>query len=89
MDSEFLLHVLLEELAPVNIEIKMAGSTSKHFNVKQLRALEVIAPPLSLQKEFAIRVSEIRELKTKQTASRERLDDLFQSMLHRAFNGEL
>ena len=29
------------------------------------------------------------EAKVEQVASRKRLDDLFQSMLHRAFNGEL
>ena len=34
-------------------------------------------------------VTEIRELEAEQTTSRTRLDALFQSMLHRAFNGEL
>ena len=89
MKSEFLLNVLLEELAPANIQMKMAGSTSKHFNVGQLRALEVIAPPIPLQKEFAQRVAEMRELEAAQAASRARLDALFQSTLHRAFQGEL
>ena len=37
----------------------------------------------------AARVSEIRAMKTAQAASRRRLDDLFQSLLHRAFQGEL
>jgi type I restriction enzyme S subunit len=46
-------------------------------------------PPLALQKEFAQRVTEIRELEAGQATSRTRLDALFQSMLHRAFNGEL
>ena len=43
---------------------------------------------VSLQKEFAQRVREIRELEATQAAS-QRLEALFQSMLHRAFNGEL
>jgi hypothetical protein len=46
-------------------------------------------PPVPLQKKFAQRVIEIRDLEAAQGASRRRLDDLFQSMLHRAFNGEL
>lgn len=46
-------------------------------------------PPLPLQKEFAQRVTEIRELEAGQAASRRRLEELFQSLLHRAFNGEL
>jgi len=46
-------------------------------------------PPLPLQKQFAARVSEIRAMQAEQAASRRRLDDLFHSMLHRAFQGEL
>lgn len=46
-------------------------------------------PPVSLQSEFAQRVKEIREMEARQAASRARLDELFQSMLHRAFSGEL
>lgn len=46
-------------------------------------------PPLTLQKEFAARVTEIRAMQVEQATSRRRLDDLFQSMLHRAFQGEL
>jgi hypothetical protein len=44
---------------------------------------------MPLQKELAARVSEIGAVQAEQTASRGRLDDLFQSMLHRAFNGTL
>jgi type I restriction enzyme S subunit len=43
-------------------------------------------PPLPLQKEFAQRVTEIRELEAAQAASHRRLEDLFQSLLHRAFD---
>ena len=59
------------------------------LNIKQIQEAPIILPPLALQKEFAACVTEIRELEAGQAASRRRLDDLFQSMLHRAFNGEL
>ena len=59
------------------------------INMTQLRALPVLLPPLVLQNEFASRVSEIRAMQAEQAASCRRLDELFQSMLHRAFNGEL
>jgi len=72
---------LLEETAP-----QMA---QKNINLKILRDLRIPVPPLTLQKGFAQRVKEIRELEASQAASRARLDALFQSMLHRAFNGEL
>ena len=35
------------------------------------------------------RVAEIRAMEIQQAASRRRLDDLFHSMLHRAFQDEL
>ena len=59
------------------------------INMRQLRAIPIPVPPLPLQQEFARRVTEIRALEAAQAASRLRLENLFQSMLHRAFNGEL
>jgi type I restriction enzyme, S subunit len=59
------------------------------FNASELSALKLPIPPLPLQKEFAARVTELRALETAQAASRTRLEELFQSMLHKAFRGEL
>lgn len=59
------------------------------INMTQLRALPVLLPPLTLQNEFAARVSEIRAMQDEQSASRRRLEHLFQSLLHRAFQGQL
>lgn len=60
-----------------------------NVNAKQLASIRLPLPPLPLQKEFAARVSEIRAMQAEQAASRRRLENLFQSMLHRAFQGEL
>jgi type I restriction enzyme, S subunit len=60
-----------------------------NINSKELKSIVVPVPPLDLQVEFAQRVTEIRELEASQATSRTRLDALFQSMLHRAFNGDL
>lgn len=62
---------------------------NRKFNASELSALALPLPPLPLQQEFARRVAEIRALEAAQAASRQRLDSLFQSMLHRAFEGEL
>jgi type I restriction enzyme S subunit len=62
---------------------------NRKFNASELSALKLPLPPLELQKEFAGRVSEIRAIQTEQSASRRRLEDMFQSLLHRAFQGEL
>jgi type I restriction enzyme S subunit len=54
-----------------------------------LRSISLPLPPLALQKQFAQRITEIRDFEASQATSHTRLDALFQSMLHRAFNGEL
>jgi type I restriction enzyme S subunit len=59
------------------------------MNTTVLKAPRIYVPPLPLQKEFAKRVTEIRELEAEQASSGCRLEDLFQSLLHRAFRGEL
>lgn len=41
------------------------------------------------KREFAARVFEIRAVQAEQAALHRKLDDLFQSLLHRAFRGEL
>lgn len=71
-----------------------ANISSKTSNVAHLGAgrfakIPFPLPPISVQKEFAARVTEVRAVQAEQAASRRRLEDLFQSMLHRAFNGEL
>lgn len=60
-----------------------------HLNAQQIGATPIFLPPLSLQREFAVRVAEVRNLQAQQARSRQRLEDLFQTLLHRAFSGEL
>ena len=89
LNAEFICELLNQRLGDKD---KIAGATGiaqQHFNIGEARKLEIGVPPLSLQKEFAVRVSEIRALQAEQSASRRCLDGLFQSLLHRAFQGEL
>jgi type I restriction enzyme S subunit len=65
------------------------GAIMKGLNTTIVKSLPIPIPPIPLQKEFAQRATEIRELEAGQAASRSRLDDLFQSMLYRAFDGDL
>lgn len=67
----------------------VTGSAQPKLNQANLNRMAFPVPPFTLQKTFADRVTEIRALEAEQAASRRRHDDLFQSMLHRAFSGEL
>ena len=85
----FLTSYLLYPTVVSKIQNMGKGQALKHLQITELAKLAIPLPPLPLQMEFAKRLVEIRELEAKQSASRKRLDDLFQSMLHRAFSGTL
>jgi restriction endonuclease S subunit len=59
------------------------------LHLNEIRKIRIPCPSSKEQDDFVARVTEIRALEAEQSKSRSRLDDLFQSMLHRAFSGEL
>lgn len=69
--------------------VSTAGHGTKKLDSNQLKAIVIAIPPAPLQRKFAELVQEIHQMEAEQTASRRRSEDLFQSMLHRAFAGEL
>lgn len=60
-----------------------------NLNLEILREIPIPIPPIELQQKFVAHVAEIQALQAMQKGSRTRFDDLFQSLLHRAFQGEL
>ncbi len=71
------------------VEMARGAVGQANINAKELKSIRIPVPPLPLQQEFGERVIEIRGFEAKQAISRVRIDDLFQSMLYRAFSGEL
>jgi type I restriction enzyme S subunit len=71
------------------LEDKAPESAQKNINLKILRNLEFMSPPLPLQTEFAKRIKKINLLKAKAQATLKEADDLFNALLQRAFRGEL
>jgi type I restriction enzyme S subunit len=65
------------------------GITMGVLNAGILKSVPICLPPVAMQNAFAARVADIRAMQSQQIASRARLDDLFQSTLQRAFEGEL
>jgi len=60
-------------------------------NISQpaLKKIMIPLPPLYLQQQFAARAEEIEAEKTRQAESRKKLDELFNSLMQKAFTGEL
>jgi type I restriction enzyme S subunit len=88
---EYLWALMVNEVMRRGVQRLASGSAGSMPNIskQRLRGVSIPVPPLLLQCQFAARVAEIRALEALQAESRRRLDDLFQSMLHRAFQGEL
>src|ERR1019366_3225407 len=89
--SDFLSFYFLtaEGLEKIGEASPGGAGRNRTLGLDALSRINVPLPPLPLQKEFAQRGIDIRELETAQAARRQRSDDLFQSLLHRAFEGEL
>ena len=65
------------------------GVRQKNLNLSMISNIEILFPPISLQNQFAKRVQAIEEQKVKAQESLEKSEELFQSLLQRAFNGKL
>jgi len=65
------------------------SGTQPNLNTGLMKNFRIILPPLSLQKEFSHRIATLEKLKTTHKASLEELNELFSSLQHRAFRGEL
>jgi type I restriction enzyme S subunit len=65
------------------------GQTRVRISMGQLAQLEVPIPPLPLQQKFSQIVQKTERLRAQQRESARQGEHLFQSLLHRAFRGEL
>jgi type I restriction enzyme S subunit len=66
-----------------------SGSTVGHINVKDIKKFKLIVAPLVLQNQFEERVQAVEQQKAQAQASLEKAEELFNSLLQRAFKGEL
>jgi type I restriction enzyme S subunit len=65
------------------------GVTMANLNKGIINRLPIVIPPISFQNQFAERVQSIELQKSKAQASLVKADELFNSLLQRAFKGEL
>ena len=65
------------------------GTSTKYLTLELLNRIHIPLPPVEVQKRFAVRVTQISELRSRQINRIAKLDALFTSLQHRAFAGEL
>jgi type I restriction enzyme S subunit len=72
-----------------NVTGNLVGQIQQHFNIGAAREMLVHLPPLPLQEKFAQIVQKYERLRTQQREADRQAEHLFQTLLHRAFQGEL
>jgi type I restriction enzyme S subunit len=86
-DKEFVRYWL--SFLQKTLEASAPESAQKNINLKILRELDIPLPPITLQNQFAKRIQAIEAQKQQAQASLEKSENLFNSLLQRAFKGEL
>ena len=65
------------------------GANLPRISPKALENFKVYSPPITLQNQFAQIVQQIETLKTHQAQSKQEIDNLFNTLMQKAFKGEL
>ncbi|MFZ3563235.1 restriction endonuclease subunit S [Tenacibaculum finnmarkense] len=83
------LKFFLREIFRVNYHNIASGTTFAELKIFALKKLKTLFPPLKLQNQFSERVKIIENQKKQAEASLQKSEDLFNSLLQKAFKGAL
>jgi type I restriction enzyme S subunit len=89
INYRFLFEFLKTKAVKREIDKKVKGAAQKTYNLFELKSLKTIFPPIDLQNQFAERVQLIETQKQQAQEALVKSEALFQSLLQRAFKGEL
>lgn len=83
------LKYLLKQVFCANYESIASGTTFKELKIVALKNISILLPPITLQNQFAERIKAVEAQRKQAQASLRKSEDLFNSLLQRAFRGEL
>ena len=89
INRSFLYYLLFSPYFKRYAGNQATGSTIKNVSLKTMRGFPIPYPSLNLQNKFAERVAQIEKQKHQAEASFVKAEELFSSLLQRAFKGEL
>ena len=89
INSFYLRDYLNNDFVYKGIRNSMGGAAITRLTIQKLKRIEIIVPPISHQEQYANLVQKTEALKEKQKQSEQELDNLFNSLMQKAFRGEL
>lgn len=88
-DKEFIAAHLKTESVQRYFTQELRTVSQPTLNIKQLSETKIMNPPIEMQRLFAARCAKFNEVKLLLESSKMELDNLFSSLQHRGFQGEL
>ena len=85
----YLMYFLLTSNFQNKLKKDTTGSTVSGIRSKEFKKIKIPLPPLELQQKFASIVEHVEKFKEKQKQSKEKINDMFDSLMQSAFKGEL
>jgi len=89
INQSFLYFQLISSYGEREIQKRVKGAVTKTIRKDAVREIPILSPPLELQNQFAERVKAIEAQKALAQQELEKADNLFNSLLQKAFKGEL
>ena len=89
IESKFFFEVIKTDSITNKLVGLTSGANYPAIKSSDVKNINIPLPPLPLQNQFAERVQAIEVQKAKAQASLEKSEELFQSLLQRAFKGEI
>lgn len=89
INSVFLTEQIRSSYVQKQISDGIKGIAIRHLHLEDFRELKILVPALPLQQKFATIVQKFERIRRQQREATRQAEHLFQTLLHRAFRGEL
>lgn len=89
IDNKFFLYLMRMPINQYQLKKFTHGSANPNVNADNIKGLDIMLPPLTLQQQFARIVEEVERFRGKQAESGKEIEALCGGLMQRAFAGEL
>lgn len=89
IDPTYLEYVINSKIVQKQLHQEITDTVRTFLSLTKLKTVKIPLPPLSMQRKFAQIVQQCKKLRTQQHEAARQAEHLFQTLLHKAFQGEL
>ena len=87
VDSKFLWAMLNSQYVKSQAHRRVKGIGVPDLHLVEIKDFDIILPPIEMQKRFAEALTRIESIRAHQQESSQEINELFRSLMHKAFRG--